>query len=440
MSEIEKNTIEIKSVKNLLEMNLVIPEYQRPYKWSTKNIEDLLNDISNSIKETEKYSNLKYRIGTIILHKDNNENRIVDGQQRVISLILLKKALDEKFEINKIDFKKKLNDKTTQKNIHDNYTYIKEWFSLKETEKEKFEKALENILEVVVITVNNVNEAFQLFDSQNTRGKALDPHALLKAYHLREMKNTPYEMVRAVEKWEAKEPKELRELFNLYLYPIWNWERKIKSKPFTDKDIDVYKGITENSLYTYAKRAGKAMPYFQITESFIAGNDFFEMVSHYLSLLNDIKREIKENTAFEKLNRIIKKGAKKGDEENNEKSEERGVYRGSGFTYAINLFYCALLYYYDKFHNFDKMAVKKLFLWAFMIRLDMEHLGFDTINKYAIGEENSSYTNNIAMFSKISLARLHNEISGIQIKFSEKEWNNLHNELNEIISGENNDK
>ena len=62
-----------------------------------------------------------------------------------------------------------------------------------------------------------MNEAFQLFDSQNTRGKALDPHALLKAYHLREMKDTPYEMVRAVEKWEAKEPKELRELFNLYL-------------------------------------------------------------------------------------------------------------------------------------------------------------------------------------------------------------------------------
>ncbi len=140
MSEIEKNTIEIKSVKNLLELNLSIPEYQRLYKWSIKNIEDLLNDISNSIKEAEKYSNFKYRIGTIILHKDNNENKIVDGQQRVISLILLKKALDENFEINKIDFKKNLKNKTSQKNIHDNYTYIKEWFSLKETEKEKFEK------------------------------------------------------------------------------------------------------------------------------------------------------------------------------------------------------------------------------------------------------------------------------------------------------------
>ena len=428
MSEIEKNTIEIKSVKNLLELNLSIPEYQRPYKWSLKNIEDLLNDISNSIKEAEKYSNFKYRIGTIILHKDNNENKIVDGQQRVISLILLKKALDENFEINKIDFKKNLNNKTSQKNIHDNYTYIKEWFSLKETEKEKFEKALENILEVVVITVNNVNEAFQLFDSQNTRGKALDPHALLKAYHLREMKDTPYEMVRAVEKWEAKDPKKIRNLFNEYLFRIWNWEKKIKSELFTDKKIEVYKGITKNSSYTYAKRADKAMPYFQIAEPFIAGNDFFEMISHYLSLLDDIKREIKENKTFENLKKIIEKGDKNGN------------YKGSGFSYAINLFFCALLFYYDKFHNFDRMAVKKIFLWAFMIRLDMQHLGFDSINKYAIGEENMAYTNNIAMFSKISLARLHNEISGIQIKFSEKKWNNLHNELNEIISGENNDK
>ena len=29
-------------------------------------------------------------------------------------------------------------------------------------------------------------EAFQLFDSQNNRGKSLEPHDLLKAYHLRQ--------------------------------------------------------------------------------------------------------------------------------------------------------------------------------------------------------------------------------------------------------------
>lgn len=106
-----------------------------------------------------------------------------------------------------------------------------------------------------------------------------------------------------------------------------------------------------------------------------------------------------------------------------------------------NFFYCALLYYYDKFHNFDEMAVKKLFIWAFMIRVDMYHLGYDTINKYAIGEENSSYTNTIPMFSKINLARLHNEISRIQIKVTEnnRNWQDLYEELNKI-TGETNEK
>lgn len=42
------------------------------------------------------------------------------------------------------------------------------------------------------------------------------------------------------------------------------------------------------SGYFYARRAGKAMLYFQISEPFIAGNDFFEMVEHYMYLLQDI--------------------------------------------------------------------------------------------------------------------------------------------------------
>jgi hypothetical protein len=37
-------------------------------------------------------------------------------------------------------------------------------------------------------------EAFQFFDSQNTRGKSLEPHDLLKSYHLREMTDLSAEM------------------------------------------------------------------------------------------------------------------------------------------------------------------------------------------------------------------------------------------------------
>ncbi len=73
---------EIKSINNLLNMNLDIPDYQRPYKWTIQNITDLLGDITNSIADAERYrSGFKYRIGTIIIH--NNENGVadvVDGQ------------------------------------------------------------------------------------------------------------------------------------------------------------------------------------------------------------------------------------------------------------------------------------------------------------------------------------------------------------------------
>ena len=389
--------IERKSINKLLGVNLDIPDYQRPYKWDILNIDDLLSDITNAINSADRYgTGFKYRIGTIILHKTKNGvYDIVDGQQRIISLVLLKQCIAPGFECT----------------------------------------ILEKVFMNKVTQFNKVSEAFQLFDSQNTRGKALDPHDLLKAYHLREMKKYPYEMEHAVTKWEAKDTDKIRDLFDLYLFPIWNWSRGIKSRPFTAKEIDTYKGITEGSTYTYARRASRAMPYFQITEPFIAGNDFFEMVEHYIYLLRDIKSEICNNSKFKDIKIVICGGK---DVEMPEDMDEI-KFGSAGFGYTKNLFYCALLCYYDKFHNFDEMAVKKLFSWAFMLRVDMENLGFGSINKYAIGDENARYTNNVAMFSKISFARMHNEISGLQIEVrrepdipSNEKWNDLYKAIKAI--------
>lgn len=430
---------EIKSINELLKMEIDIPDYQRPYKWTIQNIEELLGDISTAINQAGLYRTpFKYRVGTIILHE--NEHGIfdvVDGQQRIISFLLIKQCIETgvKCPISK----KKFSNKITQTNIHDNYMFIREWFSLKnKDDKKNFIRAFDEILEVVVISVEKVSEAFQLFDSQNTRGKSLDPHDLLKAYHLREMKKYPYEMEHAVTKWESKDTNQIRELFDLFLFPVWNWSRGLKSKPFTAKEIDTYKGIPESSTYSYARRASKAMPCFQITETFISGNDFFEMVDHYLYLIHDIKKEIFNNQDFAEIKSIICNGK----EVSSIKEMDSVKYGSAGFVYARNLFYCALLCYYDKFHNFDEMAVKKLFTWAFMIRVDMENLGFDSINKYAIGDDdNSRYINAVAMFSKISFARLHNEISSLQIKVkrdpdraNHDKWNDLYKKL-KIMNG-----
>lgn len=422
-----QNNINILSVSECLQLNLLIPKYQRPYKWSIQSIDDMLWDINNSIVQSHTFADYKYRIGTIILHKTGAEFNVVDGQQRLISLTLISKYLDADFD--NVILCTKFYDKTTQKHIHDNYIHIREWFSLRDKDtKDSFKKAFVDVLEVVVIQVEKESEAFQLFDSQNTRGRALDPHDLLKAFHLREMQNDKYEMEHAVTKWEEKDVSQIRELFSAYLFPIWNWSRGTKTWTFTDHDIDTYKGIPINSTYTYARRAGKASPFFQLTEPYIAGSDFFEMVDHYLRVLANIRSELATNIAFEILRPFCLPTR----------------HSSAGLTHVRILFFAVLLFYYDKFHNMDELAVKKLFIWAFMLRLDLHNLGADSVNKYAVGEWSDNYTNHIPVFSMISLARLHTEIGNIQITINAKnqdteEQKNLYEVLLKL-SGNNEDK
>lgn len=406
--------VTILSVKALLQMNLIIPGYQRPYKWKIRNIEELLSDIEKSIDDYEHFNHsFNYRIGSVILLKNKDYYEIVDGQQRILSLVLL--SLYLKQEVSKSILNMDFLNKITQNNLHENYRFIKEWFALKQSLIPGFIQALDKVLEMVIIPVESIVEAFQLFDSQNNRGKPLDPHDLLKAYHLREMKSHPYEMEHAVIRWEEKDTDKIKELFDLYLFPIWNWSRVNKTKPFTTNEIDTYKGITEKYDYTYAYRANRGMPFFQITEPFISGNDFFEMVDHYLSLIRDLKKEIITNPTFKEMKDIITRG-----KDISTVKELDNLKSGStGFDYAKNLFFCSIFCYYDKFHNFDERAIQKLFTWAFAIRVDMENLGYDTINKYAIGEWNDHYSNIISMFAKINLARLHNEIANLHIEIYE---------------------
>lgn len=60
----------IKSVNNLLAMDLTIPNYQRPYKWTRKNVAELLDDIEVAISDSRRpdYDKFTYRVGSVILH------------------------------------------------------------------------------------------------------------------------------------------------------------------------------------------------------------------------------------------------------------------------------------------------------------------------------------------------------------------------------------
>ena len=69
-----------------------IPSYQRDYAWETRNIDELWEDIAESVE-----SQSSHYLGTFILSRGTSDGRynLVDGQQRLTTVTMLANALVE---------------------------------------------------------------------------------------------------------------------------------------------------------------------------------------------------------------------------------------------------------------------------------------------------------------------------------------------------------
>ena len=47
---------EILKIDDIFKLNLSIPNYQRPYKWTIKNVQQLIDDLLQNFREGEKYT------------------------------------------------------------------------------------------------------------------------------------------------------------------------------------------------------------------------------------------------------------------------------------------------------------------------------------------------------------------------------------------------
>ncbi len=91
MSELDKIRITLNGIGHFLNsFKLQVPKYQRNYAWETRHVNDLFQDISNSIYNDEK----EYFIGSIVV-KSNKDDReeVVDGQQRLVTITILLVAI-----------------------------------------------------------------------------------------------------------------------------------------------------------------------------------------------------------------------------------------------------------------------------------------------------------------------------------------------------------
>ena len=101
-----KLNIDQKSIKDLFSDNkadFLIPDYQRPYAWQDKECQTLWDDIFTFAFPENDYtkfnsSNDEYFLGPIVTFKNEDKKQeIIDGQQRLTTLMLLLRAFYEKY-------------------------------------------------------------------------------------------------------------------------------------------------------------------------------------------------------------------------------------------------------------------------------------------------------------------------------------------------------
>lgn len=400
-------------------IDLAIPYYQRPYKWTAKNAIQLLDDIIHAKNENRE----TYRVGTLILHydKEKDVHNIVDGQQRTITFALLLKAFQEESKVHQngnprsdgSDLQEKeipfLDEKVTE-NPYNLHNIVNNYRSLRRRVRNLGEAREQNELvrfirtqcELIVVITDDQSEAFQFFDSQNARGKKLYPHDLLKAYHLREMAEVDASKTeKIVRRWEDLDQKNLSSLFQEYLYRIKEWSNGDRAIELNENNIGKFKGISKKDIFPYAQFYKGGFLYadrfnnsgsdfviginrlkpFQINTPVVAGKPFFEYADHYFRILQDIQNNDKYEGYFINDNDIVK-------------TLNLHYSRGVGNKITRLLFDTVILLYVDRFcpeipsrqdlDLLDQFTVFA-FVWAYSLRAQYINLGWPSAQNYIMG-------------------------------------------------------
>lgn len=410
--EAELLKAKIISVYELLaDSELQIPQYQRPYKWTGKQINQLFSDIAIHKEKSA------YRLGTIVFHWEGRKRNIVDGQQRTISLLLAARALIKRCKAKKLE-RKDLHERLielervmvnpsftseiSQENVHSNYLEVDRIVSRANFTEAHIDFFL-NKCQVVAVELTDVSEAFQFFDSQNARGRDLEPHDLLKAYHLREFSPRDEPLKAAtVSRWENSDTKELATLFSQYLYRIRNWSKGVSARYFSKDDSDLFKGVNIDTVASYPymeqlrivhhfvdhyngqyerKVDSREMGFpFHLDQIFINGRRFFEMISHYQSKVARISAESWNGHELVGVAGLDGYAQKIMDVLNSYPARTR-----TGDCYVRAMFDCLLIYYIDKFgHRELSRAIEKTFIWAYSLRLQMQVVQLASMDNHVL--------------------------------------------------------
>jgi len=216
-----------------------IPGYQRPFSWEKDNFQKLVEDLFDSMDASK--GDEVYFLGTIVLYnKKGNEQEVIDGQQRLVSLAILFAVMrdliedsESKRELQECIYQREreLTERPKTERIHPwkklesyfaDHVYVPggtrsflEGFDAKKIDKEDpvyhlyeaiqaFYEKLSGLTQeqlksfakyvlrkghIVYIVTSNKTRALKLFNTLNTRGLSLSPADIIKAANLDAISN-----------------------------------------------------------------------------------------------------------------------------------------------------------------------------------------------------------------------------------------------------------
>ena len=205
--------------------------FQREYVWQYKQLEDLINDLSNEFlrnyetgdtpEDVRRYD--PYYMGEIVVSSINGKNSVIDGQQRITTLTLLLIYLKNHFghvpqfpgDLNSLiykdsygtesfnldvperrecmtalnngkDYTAKDTDPSSVQNLIDRYNDIEECWNknIDDSNVVEFVYWLENKVMFSKVWTNSDEFAYVIFETMNDRGLSLTPVEMLRSYLL----------------------------------------------------------------------------------------------------------------------------------------------------------------------------------------------------------------------------------------------------------------
>ena len=95
MNKLDNPGLQLVSVGELLGQTFIIPSYQRGYRWKERQVTDLLNDIFEFQKKPKKQAGEFYCLQPIVVAQNGTAWRVIDGQQRLTTLSIILKYLEQ---------------------------------------------------------------------------------------------------------------------------------------------------------------------------------------------------------------------------------------------------------------------------------------------------------------------------------------------------------